>query len=198
MPKFDELNLLPENPPAVDLGNLPEQRAGEYYLPQPGDYIWTLPEDLSDIYTTIATDDGQRVQANFKGAKSLKAHTGDRLMTQISNRTFKDAKTGVYYSDFAYLLNALGYEGSLRDNGQYITALSGEGGKQFKAELVWTGSDRATGQKFGQRGFKYTKGPKAGTEVIAIPKIGGKFLDEFQHDGSSIRVFGNLRNFRPV
>lgn len=198
MPRLEELNLLPEKPAPVDLGDMPEQRQENYYLPQPGDYIWRLPADLSDIYETFATDQGQRVVAKFKGGRMLINEHGERLMQDIKNTDRADFKTGKKFNDFAYLLSALGFEGRLEDNGQYISALAGCGGKLFKAELVWTATDRNTKQGFKQRGYKITRGPNAGTEYLALPKIGNKFQENFMHEGQEIRAFGNLKNFRSV
>jgi len=194
MPRFEDLHLLPENPPKVDLNNLPEQRAGEYYLPQPGDYVWTLPPDTSAVFKTIATPDGQRVEAVFFGNTALVNEYRQRLHANINNRGF--GKDGV--NDFAYLLAALGFAGALEDNGQYVNALAGSGGQKFRAELTWTGKSRATGKQFRLRAFTIKKGPKAGTEYHAIPKINGKYQDEFEDEGDNIRCFPQLRNFRPV
>lgn len=192
---INDLKLIDEKLPPVDLDNMKEQQ-GSYVLPQPGEYTFTLPPSLNEVFDVIQTDAGQRLQLTFEGQNYLRIGELDKVFCRISNRDYPWG--GATVNDMAYLAKALGFHGKLTSNRDYLQALKGEGGSKFTAELSWTARNKETGKEWAApRGFKRVKGQKAGTEVYQVPRDkDGRFLQEFMDGETSIRCFPQLRAFK--
>lgn len=235
MVDFAELGLIEEEAPAVDVGSLPE--FGDFSLPQPGSYIFKLPgeEILGDnrIYTLFPTEAGQRVRVQFKRIRNeektetlvdsslvMPNNAGKKFSTSVSSqeRKFGD----VLYSDFAALLQALGFKGAITNTKSYILALEGYPKALFQAVVDWSGSCNPQADAYGEDSKKipgkkgcgrqyrtYTPKKQPTKPTSLIPKYedeSGQPTNEFaekfqcltQGCPAWVRVFGNLKNFTSV
>lgn len=195
MANINELELVDEAIPEVNLDEMPTEG---FDLPQPGTALFKLPDNLLDLWDTVATQKGQRVKANFK-----KNGTGDfRLLYSRNGETGKlsislsNVEMGARPSKLHYLLAALGNKGVVNSNKELVDALAKESGRMFLADITWTARSRNTGQRYSTR--PYTN-KKTGVEVKDIPRDhNGKYLMEFVDDGELIRSWPDLEKFRPA
>ena len=184
--------LSPEPIPVFDLDNLPPEG---FDLPQPGSAIFTLPSKF--LWNKLATPNGERVEFHFKKADGVDARLhysregeAGTLTLRLSNREF-----GKRPPKLTYLLAALKFKGSPGTNQEVVDALESQSGEKFLANIVWNAKNRNTGDRFSSR--PYT--PKEGPAVLPIPKDNrGKFLQEFDNNGTLVRCFPDLEVFRPA
>lgn len=194
-----------DNP--VNLDDLPEQFAA-YELVQPGTYIFTLPDNLKGVWPhglwqKIDDGKGQRLRASFRLGK-----TEDGQRTDFDGRLrLEDGRTvslalsnvpmGKMPSKLDFLLGSgLGFGGVLNSNAAYVKALADEGGQKFKANLVWTASNRDAGLRYSSRPWKSKDGSK---EAKPIPRDQKGFHQEFvDATGTLLRCFPDLENFSAV
>lgn len=196
MSNINDLELSDEQLPEVDLDNLPQEG---FAPPQPGTYVLTLPKDMENLWEKYqSTGHGERVKANFKkngtGDFRLKYAKNDQdgmLSLSLSNQPI-----GNRPGKLDYLAAALGNKGSYSFNHEIIAALVKHGGEQFIANVVYTAKNKNTNQRFSTRPYTNSK---TGEVVKAIPKdVNGAYLVEFVDEGTLVRAFPDLEQFRPA
>jgi hypothetical protein len=189
----------------VNLSELPEQFHG-YELPQPGRYVFALPQLLKGVWPDglwLKVDNGQLqfVKAKFRQGKTtegdrtafdgrLTMADGRKLSVDLSNMPL-----GKMPSKLAFLLGeGLGFGGILNSNAAYVRALAEEKpGAKFAARLVWTATNKDTKKRYSTRPWKSKDGTK---EAFAIPRDKSGFLQEFvDADGGVLRCFPDLEDF---
>lgn len=226
MPSLQDLNIVEEdNVPDID----PEQLAGQIGSfirpPQPGKtYRFKLPGDMSDIWETQDTKNGQRIKAVFKDDKALFIETLNEPCTYVSlsseeQERGKDKKLA---ADLAYLLTALGetkIPGFSNSKG-YVQALSKHSAESFMADVSWSVAcsskkdiwveDTPGGRVVKKEGTKgcgrvytsddpYDSKTATGGKTLAIPQYeDGARADRFGCEcGAQLRMsFIRLKNFR--
>jgi hypothetical protein len=191
---INDLNLSDDPIPAVDLDNLPPEG---FESPQPGTYVITLPTKM-DCWEKLATDQGQRVRANFKKTEAgdfrlkYKGAASEGLLSlSLSNVQF-----GKRPSKLAYLAAALGYKGEFTTNREIVDAISAAAGKSFIANITYSASNKNTGQKWATRGYT---NKQTGKVTKPIPHdANGKSMMEFVDDGTLLRCWPDLESFKPA
>lgn len=217
MPDLNSLGFAPdEEIPADDIQTIPEGSGG-FELLQPGNHTFTLPtaeKGFSDkeavergfFSKSVGSDQKDYLQVNFRGKDKgwpLKVKGGGNYFTQINNRPY--TAQGKKVNDLLLILKALGHTETPRTNAEYAAALLKYAGQSFGAEQVLTA--RATTDKHGfdmslasyvKPGDVYT-GKNSGKQTHGLPKqADGKYAEEIEVNGKTLRVFGNLRSFFSV
>ena len=142
MANINELNLGNEDL-GLDYNSIPEER-GDYIPPmQPGTYVFELPTDLSSVWETIERNGGTRVQAVLHNENALTAHlpgnTTRTFSAWINNHAYpRGGSDGIEVSDLTYLIRVLEPAATPRTNPQFVDVFGKQGGKKFKANVVWS------------------------------------------------------------
>ena len=210
MSNINDLDLVREEIP-VDMNDLPEEFQQRWPQPQPGTYVFVLPEVIK--FGKMLTQRGERLTAQFSGEYSLTALPGGgKVSTNIANAERPFGKDKKLVSDMAFLLKALKYTGpALVYSEDYARALSQFGGQRFRADLVRDTTCSLTRDIFKdgavQRGVKgcgtrYELQPRKGNnghEILGIPKDENGYVERFDCKcGASLKAWARLRNFRSV
>lgn len=212
MATINDLELSDVELPVPDYDDIPEEK-GEYVPPpQPGDYAFTLPARLDNVFDVIewGADKAPRVQAVLARESALTLHTtdGDRTFSAwINNAERPRGKEKVPVSDLTYLIRALNPTATPKTNKEFATEFAKHGGRKFKASVTWSAFCSPTKDAY----FPDPSNP--GTSILCagtpgcgknyyqqdIPKQGGVYQERFQCTcGATLRAFPKLRNFRPL
>jgi hypothetical protein len=201
---LNALGLVDEElPEQTDLDALQEEPTFE--LPQPGTYLFTLPQEIfyPQAFKSYTDNKGvQRIQASFRIIKNeaqerigdfrLRTHTGQLVGISLGNMPM-----GNKGSKLDYMLKAVGFGGILRSNLDYIKAVIGSAGDSFKASLIYTAGNKDTKERYSSRPWKSKDGTKEAKPIPRGPD--GKFPQEFvDGHGQSLRCFPDLENFSPA
>lgn len=207
---LDELGLAPDEQPE-DLEDFAEQPStGNYVLHQPGDYNFVLPQVFD--FEKLIEGGEEYLKVNLRGESALKyAHDNNLFGTQLDNRPIpRFAREGKKGDDLTFLLrDALKETGSL-NTAQKGKALVKHAGESFLARLEWSGSCSTkrdavdkNGKPLGKKGcgIRYRE-YEVNTPAFKCAKIpsksNGDFAERFTCScGNLVRVFGNLKSFRP-
>lgn len=139
--------------PAIDYDNLPEERGQYVPPPQPGDYRFKLPADLTknwdlgeyekdgqkyQVATMVFNDDAPLtiVQAAQKANEQF---VGQSPWVRISTRRRKRGKDGPEVSDTTYLARALDPKARPQSIKDFIEFFRKQGGREFVAAGEYTG-----------------------------------------------------------
>jgi hypothetical protein len=140
---------------ALDYAEMGEQMGTFADPPQPGDYRFRLPGDLSAVWETFdyqnGVKPGPRVRAKFDSTNPLiivkspgDARTGEPFQTSITNaerkRGKKDDATAPYISDMDYMNRDVWGLTGKPGNGSnlaYAQEFMKHGGAEFTAEVTW-------------------------------------------------------------
>ena len=155
MSKLEELNLNDDEVIEVP-EEVPEESTGYIPLVQPGIYMFQLPGDLENVWSTFeATKKGvTRVSAGFSReyplivledeAKFGGEFRGLPVTAYINNLEYsRRGKDGVEVADMFYLIKALEAnlpdedQSKLSNNRSYINALKRHAGRAFRASVHW-------------------------------------------------------------
>jgi hypothetical protein len=152
MSTLEELGLGQDQTEIEIPDEVPEESSGYVPLPQPGEYVFQLPTDLSTVWAKLESKKGVRVSAGFTRENPLVITQDTKydgyykdypLTTYINNIEYPRGREGVEVSDMYYLIRA--FEASLPDeeksalnnNASFVRALEKHAGKFFKARLSW-------------------------------------------------------------
>lgn len=209
-----ELGLKEEALPTTvqNLDDLPE--FGAFRIPpQPGDYRFRLPADLSSVWEVYDGRDGkgQRVRAIFDRDHPLvivqstnPQYLNEPFECRISNEERARGKNGVIASDMQFLLRALGEKVSPANNRAYITTLLPYAGKDVGATLSYSwrcndqrnirvrdeaGNVQEAEQKGCGAGYYYPRDVQKGEDGLVPTEITCTC-------GALVRCFANLDSFR--
>lgn len=227
MAKLNELGLTNEAVgDALDYANMPDQMGTFTDPPQPGTYLFRLPQDLSAVWESFDTERGKRISAKFDDAHPLVivsggdgSHNGEPFQTRISNaerrRGKKDDPTAPFISDMDYMnrdVFGLQKKPGNGSNVAYAQEFSKHGGAEFVADLSWSWScnpERDVYVDNGAGGFNKIEGQKGCGQRYYQRDI-QKVTDESgtkavfplritcgnPECGANIRAFAGLSNFR--
>lgn len=135
---------------AVDFGNLPDQVGSFTPPPPPGPYRFKVPATLGEAnFDKVDTQEyGDRVTVKFDETAPLEivqspnggGLNGTPLQIRVSNVPRERGKkgSGVFASDFDYLLQALKEESRPTSNLGYAQALLKHKGDTFGADVEWS------------------------------------------------------------
>ncbi len=210
----------------LDLGNdqieVPEQlpdQPGRYVPPpQPGSYVFRLPEDMRAIwepFDAASLGGARRVWAVFDDEHPLTivqspdgTRDGETFRQRISNAERARGRDGVKVSDMTYLLRALGEDTStLRTNQDFVRALLKHAGETFKADIEYSANCNENRNIYVQTeegGFEELDQKGCGKRYYQRDfdklKQGGVYPDRITCEGcgASLRAFPNLTRFAPV
>lgn len=155
MPKLSDLGLTNEQVGAsVNYETMPDQFGTFTPPPEPGDYRFRFPANLSDCWELFdhpnGNPPGKRLRARFDDAHPLLIvqspkglHNGEPFNTSISNAEFrrgkKDDPTAQYGSDMDYLFRDVwGLPVKPPTNPASATEFIKHAGTEFTAEVVWS------------------------------------------------------------
>lgn len=220
MANLNDLNLVEEDAPEVDVaGELPQQ-FGSFIKPlQPGTYTFRLPvkEVLGSIFEPIDVLVGGVIQraiaADFKGEAALDALGHGPFEARITTKPRPRGKDKILVSDATYLLQALGHGEPVKGHKGQAEALISHGGETFAGDVSWSSfcsvdkdiyvqTDEGSKKQEGTKGCgrNYANEPyttKDGRVTLGIPKSAEGYADRFAcHCGATLRAYANLSNFR--
>jgi hypothetical protein len=216
---LEDLGLKDEPLPTAgqDLTDLPEFGSFDP-PPQPGPFRFKLPMDLGAIYDVFdgsgIAQGQQRVRAVFDREHPLLIeqslggkYNGQPFQTRISNNERNRGKkgSGIVASDWDYLLRAFGIKTKPANNKEYITALRGQAGKSFGADLRYSwrcSADRDIRVKDKDGAVQVVENHKGCDEAFYqedVPKSpdGTTPYEITCACGAILRAFANLDNIRP-
>lgn len=157
--KLNELGLTNEavGDTALDYASMPDQMGTFTDPPQPGTYVFRLPQDLSAVwesfdFTTASGKQEKRIAAKFDDTHPLiivsggdGSHNGEPFQTRISNaerrRGKKEDPTAPFISDMDYVnrdVFGLQKKPGNGSNVAYAQEFSKHGGTEFAADLTWS------------------------------------------------------------
>lgn len=217
---LNDLGLMDDGDPEVDLTTLPKERSAPRELPQPGTMRLRLPGNIMESIKPISSPNGQRLQLQLRDDCALiDVKSGlpvnyniSTLETAVYN---KGAVTG-FTHEVARLLKALGYEGPLSSKADQVKAIQSVAGREFLVDIGYETAcnpkreiykDRAKqpqlgcGQKYRMKAENYKKKDGTPVEIYAIPREAtGAYKQKFQcltaGCGAELGVFLRFSNYR--
>lgn len=156
MSTLEDLGLT-DNEPAIEIpDDIPEESSGYIALPQPGEFLFQLPDDVATTWSKFDIEGkGARISVGFTRDNPLtilgegkNTHydgyfNDSPVITFINNNEWPRGREKVLVSDMTYLIKALeatvpdGEKSKLTNNVSYVKALEKHLGKQFYAEVSW-------------------------------------------------------------
>jgi hypothetical protein len=202
----------------VDVNNLPKEYSPSEVLPQPGQYVFEIPQLSEAAYQPYQTNAGQRLKIVFKGADALKVLPSKQTIPYASINNLERAygKEKKMVSDMAFLLKALKYTGKLANNMDYAKAVAAAAasGSSFKARLSWQTTCSPTKDIYaggsvqfgikgcGQRFEEVARIQRDGKQILCIPRAeDGFYKERFEcvcENQALLKVFPVLNGFQPV
>jgi len=210
MANINELTI-PDDKISVDYSNIPEEYGERVPVPQPGPYLFQLPNNLSNVWDVIERPVGKRIQAEFHGDSALTIHLADNntrtFSAWITNAEFPHGKEKFMVSDMHYLVRALDQDAKPTTNKEFVDELSKHGGKQFKATVTWSAYcninkdayffNEASGRNEIAEGTKGC-GKKYYQEALSTDEAGLYAETVNCECGATIWARAQLRAFQPV
>jgi len=223
MSKWNELGFDSE-PVPVDVDDMPEQPGAAFGpMPQPGDYVFRLPEQdiLADAWSHQLDDKGKKhpvlalaTPPRGEAGPDARLLMDDGLKFRAKLNGQPRDFNGKLASDLHFLVvGAFKHAAPIVGGLGLVQAVLLYAGQRFRARLGWQTNcnpandvynadgeqvpgQKGCGRRYAERAYKKRNGEK----VIAIPAgEDGKFSERFECIcGAHLRAFGNLNNFRPV
>lgn len=218
MADINDLNLKEEDI-VPDYNEIPEEFGQRTPPPQPGTYVFKLPEDLTSVWepfeANINGEQKQRIRAVLRDEHALimsgNGRENEPFGAYISGAERPRGKERTPVSDLTYLVRCFGEKP--RTPKEHATALIKHGGESFRADVEWSAYCNPKKDAY----FEVKETDDDGNEVIVTKQVEGTqgcsenyYQQDIPRDehglyqqrftcgkcGASLMAFPSLRNFK--